>query len=751
MTSRKKRISKRAVKPSRSYVGIKILWLFFFAVIAAAAGFFYLLSKGVFGELPDTDVLENPSLSLASEVYTADGVLLGKYYQQNRSTSHYEELGKHVVNALLATEDVRFFDHPGIDPIGVAAVPYYLLKGRKRGASTITQQLAKNLFPRQKNPSVLQLIMRKFKEWVIAVRLEYLYTKEEILTMYLNTVDFGSNAYGIKSAARTFFGKEPTELAPEEAALLIGILKAPYLYSPIYHPENAFKRRNVVLTQMHKYGFLTDAEYDSLTALPIHLTYSVQSHIHGIAQYYREYLRVRLGKWARDNGYNLYADGLKIYTTIDSRLQQYAEAAVWEHMKDLQAKFDAELRRYRRNPWGRDKETVIRGMRRSERYKKLKQQGLSEKEIMEIFRKPVKMTVFTYNGPKDTVMSPLDSVKYYKRFLHAGFIVMEPGTGRIKAWVGGINYRFFQYDHVRPSSRRQVGSTFKPFVYAQAIINGYSPCTKVPNMPVVFPEYDNWSPKNADTNAQGRKVTLYYALGHSINWVTARLIKEIGPQPVIRLARKMGITAPIEPVPSIALGTTDISPYEMTGAFNTFPSGGKWIAPYSIQRIEDKYGNVIYEATPRQRVVFDSADNYVMIRMLRYVVQHGTSVRLWLPRYPYKFPRNAPIAAKTGTTNDHADGWFIGFTPQLTAGAWVGGDERTIHFVSMRYGQGASMALPIWALFFKKVFSDSTLGYSLDTPFYEMPRERLKVEVDCARFSETDTLDINLHEDLGGI
>ncbi len=747
MNARKKRTRQRPA----SNRWIKVLWALFLIGMLAAAGFFYLLSKGFFGELPNTEVLENPSLSLASEVYTADSVLLGKYYQQNRSTAQYDELSPYIIQALLATEDVRFFDHPGIDPIGLVAVPYYLLKGRKRGASTITQQLAKNLFPRERYPTFWHLVLRKFKEWIIAARLEYLYTKEEILTMYLNTVDFGSNAYGIKSAARTFFGKEPSRLGPEEAALLIGMLKAPYLYSPIYHPENAIRRRNVVLHQMTKYNFLTPEAYDSLAALPIVLNYSVQSHLHGIARYYREYLRIRLGKWARDNGYNLYADGLKIYTSIDSRLQKYAEEALWEHMKNLQRKFDAELRRYRRKPWGHDKETVIRGIHRSERYKSLKKQGLSEKEIMEIFRKPVKMTVFTYDGPKDTVMSPLDSVKYYKRFLQAGFIVMEPGTGRIKAWVGGIDYRFFKYDHVRPSSRRQVGSTFKPFVYAQAIINGYSPCTRVPNMPVVFPEYDNWAPKNADTNAQGRKVTLYYALGHSINWVTARLIKEIGPQPVIRLARKMGITAPIEPVPSIALGTTDISPYEMTGAFNTFPSGGKWIAPYSIERITDKYGNVIYEATPRQRVVFDSADNYVMIKMLQYVFQHGTSVRLWLPSYPYKFPRNAPIAAKTGTTNDHADGWFIGFTPQLTAGAWVGGEERTIHFVSMRYGQGASMALPIWARFFKKVFADSTLPYSLDVPFYDISRDRLKVEVDCTRFSETDTLDINLHEDLGGI
>ncbi len=746
---RKKKTTRQGGRPLRGL--IVALWLLFGLGVAAVVVFFVLLTRGAFGELPDTAVLEDPSLALASEVYTADGVLLGKYYQQNRSVSSYDSLGEHVVNALLATEDIRFFDHPGIDPIGVAAVPYYLLTGRKRGASTITQQLAKNLFPRERHPTFLHLVLRKFKEWVIAVRLEYLYTKEEILTMYLNTVDFGSNAYGIKSAARTFFGKEPTQLGPEEAALLIGILKAPSYYSPIYRPENALQRRNVVLTQMHKYGFLDDAAYDSLRALPIRLNYNVQSHLKGIAQYYREYLRIRLGKWAREHGYNLYTDGLKIYTTIDSRLQRLAEEAVWEHMKDLQAKFDAELRRYRRKPWGRDPETVLRGIRRSERYRKLKEKGLSEEEILEVFDRPVPMTVFTYEGPKDTVMTPRDSVKYYLRFLRAGFIVMEPGTGRIKAWVGGVNYRFFKYDHVRPSSRRQVGSTFKPFVYTQAIINGYSPCTRIPNMPVVFPEYDNWAPKNADTTAQGKKVSLYYALGHSINWVTARLIKEIGPQPVIRLVRKMGITAPIEPVPSISLGTTDISVYEMTGAFNTYASGGKWISPFSIERIEDKYGNVVYEAMPTQRQVLDSADNYVMIRMLRYVVQHGTSVRLWLPRYPYKFPRNAPIAAKTGTTNDHADGWFIGFTPQLTAGAWVGGEERSVHFVSMRYGQGASMALPIWALFFKKVYADSTLGYSLDIPFYEMPRDRLKVEVECGRFSPSDSTEINLQEDAGGV
>ncbi len=727
------------------------LWIITIAAVGGTSLFFYLLAKGHFGKLPETAVLEDPSLALASEVYTADGVLLGKYYQQNRSVSSYDSLGKYVVQALLATEDIRFFDHPGIDPIGVAAVPYYLLQGRKRGASTITQQLAKNLFPRERHPTFLHLILRKFKEWVIALRLEYLYTKEEILTMYLNTVDFGSNAYGIKSAARTFFGKEPTQLLPEEAALLIGMLKAPHYYSPIYNPENAIRRRNVVLQQMHKYHFLDDTMYDSLRSLPIRLRYSVQSHLEGIAQYYREYLRIRLGKWARDNGYNLYTDGLKIYTTIDSRLQRHAEAAVWEHMKSLQGKFDAELRRYRRKPWGQDHQTILRSIRRSERYRTLKEQGLSEEEILKVFDQPVQMRIFTYEGPKDTVMTPRDSIKYYLRFLRAGFIVMEPGTGRIKAWVGGINYRFFKYDHVRPSSRRQVGSTFKPFVYTQAIINGYSPCTQVPNMPVVFPEYDNWAPKNADTTRQGKKVTLYYALGHSINWVTARLIKEIGPQPVIRLARKMGITAPIEPVPSIALGTTDISVYEMTGAFNTYASGGKWIAPFSIERIEDKYGNTIYEAMPRQRRVLDSADNYVMIRMLRYVFQHGTSVRLWLPRYPYKFPHSAPIAAKTGTTNDHADGWFIGFTPQLTAGAWVGGEERSIHFVSMRYGQGASMALPIWALFLKKVLADTSLPYSLDIPFYEMPREALKVEVDCSRFVTSDSTEFNLQEDTEGI
>lgn len=689
---------------------LKIFWLLFFSGLAGIALFFYLLNAEYFGNLPGFEELENPESSLATEIISTDGVIIGKYYTQNRSNVDYSHLPQNLRQALLATEDIRFEDHAGID--FRALLRTLFSGGTKGGASTITQQLAKNLFPRERL-NKFQLVIRKFKEWIIATRLEHSYTKQEIFAMYLNTVEFSDNAFGIKSAAQTYFGKPVDSLNVEESAVLIGMLKAPYQYNPRLHPQASFNRRNVVLAQMNKYNFINKTQFDTLRKNPIKLNFQPQTHESGLAPYFREYLRLWLKDYLEKNkkpdgtSYNLYRDGLRIYVTLDSRLQRYAEEAQEQHLSELQKIFFEHWKD--KDPWKDFKKEWEAIYTHCDRYKDMHEGGLSRTEIDKVMTTPIKMKIFSYGGDKDTVMTPADSLRYYHMILQNGFMAVDPANGYIRVWAGGMDYRYFQYDHVNINTKRQVGSTFKPFVYATAIRDkGYSPCFKVPNQPVTFEAGDprfgllqDWTPKNSD-NKYGGMLTLKEALANSINTVTAYLMHEMTPDAVIQLARNMGIQSEIPAQPSIALGSADISLYEMVGAYATFANNGVYTQPIFVTRIEDRNGNVIGEFTAQQKEVFNENTNYTMVELLRGVVQHGTGVRL---RYKYKLPGD--IIGKTGTTSNYADGWFIGATPHLVAGSWTGCDDRYIRFRSMQYGQGATMALPVWAYFFQRVLADS--------------------------------------------
>lgn len=721
-------------------VNYKLFLKWFWSAIGLLFGLFCLfivgIIFGVFGKLPDARQLENPDSPLATEVYASDGVLLGKFFNENRSKVAYDEVSPFVYNALIATEDIRFENHSGIDLKGTLAIPYYLIRGQNRGASTITQQLAKNLFGRKSFETTPQRIVQKLKEWIIAIRLERYYTKQEIINMYLNTVDFGSQSSGIKSASKTYFNKLPDNLNLQEAATLVGILKAVTAYNPFLNPERSLGRRNVVLSQMHKYGYIkTQAEFDSLTALPITLDYAVESHNSGLARYFREFLRMELREWCAEKGYDLYSSGLKIYTTIDSRMQTYAEEVTHQHMKSLQESFFKHWDGRKNAPFSHLNEKEIeriihRAIKQTDRYRFLKAEEKSWEEILENFHVKRKMKVFSYDGDIEKEMSPWDSVYYYKYFLNPGFMAMDTKSGQIKAWVGGIDYRYFKYDHVNKKAKRQVGSSFKPFVYTVGIMEGYSPCMKVPNVPVVFPDFDNWTPKNSD-GKYGEIMTLREGLAKSINCMTAWVMKQVRPEAVLVLIDKMGIdTTGIEPYPSISLGTCDVSVFEMVGAFNTYGNNGTWVEPTFITRIEDKSGNTIKEYVPREVEVLKNTYNYIMLNMLQAVTRGwGTATRL---RYRYNFTNQ--IGGKTGTTQNNSDGWFIGTTPEITAGCWVGAEDRSVHFRSTDLGQGASMALPVWALFMQKVYADSTLGYKKSD--FEIPEEELPIELDCSKYEQ---------------
>lgn len=712
---------------------LKVFWL---VVILPAVGLVAIVgatATGMFGELPSFEDLENPNSALASEVFAADGVLLGKYYFQNRTNVHYRELAPNLVNALKATEDIRFEEHSGIDIRGLLRVlvkTVILRQSESGGGSTITQQLAKNLFPRERI-SGYKLVTRKIQEWIIAVRLERNYTKEEILAMYLNTVEFGSNSFGIKSAAQTFYNKLPSELKTEESAVLVGLLKAPTYYSPSRNPDNSTRRRNTVLYQMRRYDFLTQHDFDSLKSLPIILKFQSEDHNTGMATHFREYLRLYLNRWCNEHkkndgsSYNIYRDGLKIYTTIDSRMQNYAEEAVREHLTDLQKTFFEHWKG--RVPWKETPEIITDAMKRSTRYRELKENKVDADSIEKIFNTKLPMTVFTWKGEKDTLMSPLDSIKYYKMFLRTGMMAMEPQTGFIKVWVGGTDYHYFKYDHVK-EGKRQVGSTFKPFVYTLAMQEGYSPCYKVPNVRVTFTGEDGkiWSPENSD-GKYGGMLSLKEALAESVNSVTAFLMKQFGPEAVIKIARKMGITSPIDPYPAICLGTPDISVYEMTGAYATFANKGVWTEPIFLTRIEDKNGVVLQEFVPKKVEALSEETAYVTLSLLKGVVEHGTGVRL-----RYKFGLNNPIAGKTGTTQNQSDGWFVGVTPELVSAIWVGCEDRSVHFRSITLGQGANTSLPIWALFMKKVYTDKSIN--LTQADFEKPEGKLSIELDCSKY-----------------
>ncbi len=721
-------------KSGKYRVFIRIFWLLVILPLIVLVAIVAATASGKFGELPSFEDLENPNSALASEVFSNDGMLLGKYYYQNRTNVHYKELAPNLVNALKATEDIRFEEHSGIDLRGLLRVLFKTVLLRQSGSgggSTITQQLAKNLFPREKIAG-FRLVTRKIQEWIIAVRLERNYTKEEIIAMYLNTVEFGSNSFGIKSAAQTFFHKTPAQLNTEESAVLIGLLKAPTFYSPVRNPENSKRRRNTVLYQMTRYNLLAQAEYDSLKVQPIKLKYQSEDHNVGVATHFREYLRLYLSRWCNEHkksdgtSYNIYRDGLRIYTTIDSRMQKYAEEATKEHLTDLQKTFFEHWKG--KAAWSETPEIITDAMKRSERYQELIENDVSQDSIKKVFDTKVPMTVFSWKGEHDTLMSPLDSIKYYKMFLQTGMMSMEPQTGFIKAWVGGNDYKYFKYDHVK-EGRRQVGSTFKPFVYTLAMQEGYSPCYKVPNVRVTIIGEDGvpWSPENSD-GKYGGMLSLKEALAESVNSVTAFLIKQFGPEAVIEIARKMGITSPMEPYPSICLGTPDISVYEMTGAYATFASKGVWTEPIFITRIEDKNGVVLQEFVPRKVEALSEETAYVTLSLLKGVVEVGTGVRL---RYKYNIAN--PVAGKTGTTQNQSDGWFVGITPDLVSGIWVGCEDRSVHFRSITLGQGANTALPIWALYMKKVYADKTINLSQED--FERPEGKLSIELDCSRYN----------------
>ncbi len=739
---------------------IMFLWSSFVIVLLFVFLLFYGISMSWFGSIPSFEELENPETNLASQIYSRDGIVLGAFYVENRSNIHFKDLPTDLVHAFLAIEDIRFTEHSGIDERALLRVAWGLLSGSKKGGgSTITQQLAKNLFPRGENLSTPKLALRKFQEWITATKLERNYSKEEILAMYLNTVEFGSQAFGIKSAALTFFGKATSELTLEEAAVLAGVVNAPTWYSPVRNPERSLQRRNLVLKKMESYGFIPKDVFDSISQLPIDLSnYGLLDHNTGSATYFREYLRSFMHNWARThtkaNGqpYDIYKDGLRIYTTLDSRMQRYAEEAIRQHLgSDIQPAFFRHWKAQPNAPFvfppaeaRQEVQKILdQAMRRSDRYRQLKREGYSTDSIQHIFHEPIRMRVFSWDGPIDTVMSPMDSIRYYKFFLQSSLMSVDVHTGQIRAYVGGIDYRHFKYDHVT-QARRQVGSTFKPFLYTLAMQEGeYSPCYKVPNIQYSVQLYDGsfWEPRNSSDDRIGEEVTLRWALANSNNWISAYLIKRFPPESVIQMARKMGITAPIDPVPAIALGTPDISLYEMVGAMNTFANKGVYIKPYFVTRIEDKNGNLIERFAPEQSEPLDEVTAYKMIQLMKGVVESGTGVRL-----RYKYGLRNPIAGKTGTTQNQSDGWFMGLTPELVTGIWTGAEDRSAHFRSITLGQGANTALPIWAIYMQKIYDDPLL--QITQKDFEKPQTDITIEFDCEAYDRKQKEENQKHNRL---
>jgi penicillin-binding protein 1A len=708
---------------------LRLLWIGAFVGLFLLAGLITAIAKGWFGQLPPIEELENPTTQLASEVYAEDGSLMGKYYFQNRSNANYEDLSPQLINALIATEDIRFYEHSGIDNSRLFTIIVYNLIGKRQGGSTISQQLAKNLYPRKKFKSIIDKAKTKIQEWITAVMIEQRYTKDEILTMYFNTVEFGNNAFGIKSAAKTYFGKSPKDLTAPEAAVLVGMLKGPTKFNPIKNPENAYNRRNTVLNQMGKADFISDDSLEYFKKLPIELNFQEESHNEGLATYLRETLRIELIDWCEENGYNLYKDGLKIYTTINPTMQKIAEEVVAAQVKEQQKKFYAHWKG--REPWGKFNEGIMQSMKRSDRYIILKKLGKSESEITAAFNTKVKMRVYSYNrGEIDTMMTPMDSIKYYKYFLQCGFASMDPTTGKIKAWVGGHNYKYFKYDHVNVTAKRQVGSTFKPFVYTAAVDNGFSPCTMVPNKPVSFEGYPDYNPSNADEKYSTPTMTMFRGLKLSFNLICLNVLKMLGDdgiKTVISYANRMGIKSKIEPYPASALGTADISLYEMLGAYSAFANKGVWIKPIYYTKIVDKNGNVIFENIPETKEALSEQTAYIMCKMLEQTTTTGTAARV---KYHYKIP--GACGGKTGTTQNYSDAWFMGITPTLVSGLWMGWEDRAIHFRTMDLGSGAAMAMPVWAEYMQKV--TATPGLINVVNEWPAPQSPLNIEMDCSKF-----------------
>lgn len=729
------------------------LWGILVAGIIAIVVIFWMITQGMLGYLPPLDELQNPKNKFATEIISSDMQLLGRYYRnENRVSVEYTDISPYMIDALIATEDIRFYDHTGVD---LKSLMRAIIKlGKAGGGSTLTQQLAKQLWsPRANN--IFERALQKPIEWVIATKLERLYSKEEILTMYLNQFDFLYNAVGIKSAAQVYFSTTPADLKIEEAAMLVGMCKNPSLYNPRRRLENALNRRNTVLSQMCKYEYITEQVCDSLQALPIELKYQSVDHKQGIAPYFREHLRQVLtakepkrsnySEWNmlqyeidkrqwnenplygfcqknhKPDGtpYDLYQDGLRIYTTLDSRMQQYAEEAVMEHMQDLQKSFFKEKRRKSYAPFAQELTTeeidaiMNRSMRQTDRYRALKKSGLSEKEIQQVFATPVAMQVFSYDGMIDTTMTPMDSIRWNKHYLRCGFMSMDAHTGAVKAYVGGPNFANFQYDMVS-SGRRQVGSTIKPYLFTLAMDEGMWPCDSTVNDSITLydAQGEAWTPRDDHHANQGEMVTLNWGLEKSSNWITAYLMSLFTPEQLVKMMRSFGIEGQLDPVVSLCLGPCEVSVREMVDAYTTFPNKGIRVDPLIVTRIEDNNGNVLASFTPKTHEIISETTSYKMIYMLRNVMDHGTGVRA-----RFKYGLKAPMGGKTGTSQNHSDGWFVGFTPSLVSGVWVGGEDRSIHFDNMSAGQGANMALPIWAIYMQKVYADEELGYDKEEEF----------------------------------
>ncbi|HRZ98466.1 MAG TPA: transglycosylase domain-containing protein [Paludibacter sp.] len=756
----------------------KWFWLLFGSGILLAVLIFTFINIGWIGYLPPIDELQNPINKYATEIYSSDLQLLGRFSKSddNRVKVDYNQLSDHLVKALIATEDVRFYEHSGID--GIALTRAIVLRGifqRKSsgGGSTLTQQLAKQLYsPEAEN--LLERVLQKPIEWVISVKLERLYTKEEIITLYLNKFSFLNNAVGIKSAAQVYFSSTPAKLKIEEAATLVGMCKNPSLYNPVRYNERTKNRRNVVLNQMRKAEFITTAQFDSLKNLPLTLKYQKVDHKNGLAPYFREYLRQILtakepergnyakwqeqkfidDKWQWENNplfgfceknhksdgtpYNIYIDGLKIYTTIDSRMQKYAEAAVSEHIKDLQKSFFAEKKGRSYAPFSKSvsqaeiNSIMNQTIKQSERYIRMKAAGFSSKEIDDAFNKPVEMQVFSYDGMIDKVMSPLDSIKYHKHFLRCGFMSMDVKSGNVKAYVGGPDFTHFQYDMVNVG-RRQVGSTIKPYLYTLAMEEGMSPCDKTVKQQITLMDGNGkpWTPRNANRSKIGETVTLRWGLANSDNWISAYLMGLFTPDALVKLMRSFGIGGQIDPVVSLCLGPCEISVAEMVDAYTAFPNKGIRVDPIYVTRIEDANGNVIAKFEPKMHEIFSETTASKMVYMMRSVVDGGTGQRI-----RSKYGLTMQMGGKTGTTNNNSDGWFMGYTPSLVSGVWVGGEERSIHFDRIAEGQGASMALPIWALYMKKVLADPSLGYSSSEVFESQASINLEQGCEANPFDE---------------
>ncbi|MFW0736660.1 MULTISPECIES: penicillin-binding protein 1A [unclassified Flavobacterium] len=727
----------------------KKFWRIFAYSLLGVLAFFLFASWGLFGSMPSFEDLENPDSNLATEIISSDGVVIGKYFKTNRSQLKYSDLPKSLVEALVATEDARFYEHSGIDGRGTLRAVFSL--GTNGGASTLTQQLAKQLFHGEGSKFLPFRIVQKIKEWIIAIRLERQYTKNEILAMYCNVYDFGNYSVGVSSAAQTYFSKDPKDLTMDESAILVGMFKNSGLYNPVRNPEGVKNRRNVVLSQMEKAKMITTAEKLRLQALPIALKFKLESHREGTATYFREYLRDYMKKWVAENkkpdgsDYDIYKDGLKIYTTIDSRMQLHAEEAVSEHMKNLQQQFFIEMKTNKNAPFvnitqAETDRIMMQAMKNSTRWALMKEMDKSDEDIIASFKVKTKMRVFTWKGERDTVMTPLDSIRYFKHFLQSGLMAMEPQTGNIKAWVGGINYKYFQYDHVGQGAR-QVGSTFKPFVYATAIEQlNMSPCDSILDGPFMIHKgrhnvTADWEPRNSDNRYRGM-VTLKQGLANSINTVSAKLIDRTGPEAVVELTHKLGVKTEIPAQPSIALGAVDITVEDMVAAYSTFANQGVYVKPQFLSRIENKSGEVIYEPIPESHDVLNKDIAFAVIKLLEGVTETGSGARLrtqgggsgdnrWTG-YPYMFKN--PIAGKTGTTQNQSDGWFMGMVPNLVTGVWVGCEDRSARFKSLTYGQGATAALPIWGYFMKLCYADE--GLQISKSEFERPAN-LSIKVDC--------------------